>query len=49
MWMTEDGECYDEMNRNLWVATFNIIMQARRHYGNALQWTTEGEALVTEL
>jgi len=27
--MTEDGECYDEMNRNLWVATFNIVMQAR--------------------
>ena len=27
--MTEDGQCYDEMNRNLWVATFNILMQAR--------------------
>jgi hypothetical protein len=30
VWMTEDGQCYDEMNRNLWVVTFNTLMQVRR-------------------
>ena len=27
VWMTEDGECYDEMNRALWTVAFNTIMQ----------------------
>lgn len=27
VWMTEDGECYDEMNRNLWRISFNALMQ----------------------
>mmetsp|Transcript_3550 Transcript_3550/g.10331 ORF Transcript_3550/g.10331 Transcript_3550/m.10331 type:complete len:816 (-) Transcript_3550:2377-4824(-) len=28
VWMTEDGECYDEMNRALWTVALNSIMQA---------------------
>lgn len=27
VWMTEDGHCYDEMNRALWKVAFNAIMQ----------------------
>lgn len=27
IWYTADGQCYDEMNRNLWMVLLNGIMQ----------------------
>lgn len=27
IWHTMDGQCYDEMNRNLWMVLLNAIMQ----------------------
>ena len=27
IWYTTDGQCYDEMNRNLWMVLLNAIMQ----------------------
>lgn len=27
IWYTTDGQCYDEMNRNLWLVLLNAIMQ----------------------
>ena len=40
VWMTEDGQCYDEMNRNLWVVTFNTLMQVRVECRTAAQGTS---------
>lgn len=27
IWHTTDGQCYDEMNRNLWMVLLNAVMQ----------------------
>ena len=27
VYMTEDGQCFDEMNRNVWRLAFNLIMK----------------------
>lgn len=27
LYMTEDGQCFDEMNRNVWQIAFNLMMK----------------------